>query len=610
MLPGVILVWPWWRRRGNDSPWRSVVDPSLLPHLLVDQNAQRGAIWPLVMLTAGYLVAVFALAGPAIERFESASLETVRSRIIVLDLSTSMNSPDVSPTRLERARFKIRDVLDHDPDAYNGLVVFSGDAFTVSPLTRDVATLANLLDALSTDIMPVTGNRVDRAIDMALRLLDQGGSMRGEILLLSDGVSARSIAALENTSYADNIVNVIAVGTPDGAPIPLDEGGFVKDEQDNILIQGLDFNSLESLAQAGNGLAVKMTNDDADLDALSAYRAADESARKVEHNDTRHLTDIGPWLVLLILPMALLAFRRGWLLACILCLWLPRPSLAFEWTDLWQRADQQAANALEKGDFETASARTTPWQGAALYRAGKYDDAAEAFTNNSTEPSSVDHYNRGNALARSGHYQQALQAYQAALEQSPGFGDAQFNRDLVDKLLAQQNKSSNKSDGQSGDGKESANGEQNSEDGMSSTKDGRSHENDAGKASASRNNQASSSGNNSQTPDGEVESGVDSKGHQSGTTDDKQSGQTMSGNKPEAMENGADSVDSTSVADNNSVNPTTGEAKGESIAKAEVSATDQQSSQELQQWLRQIPEDPEGLLRRKFLLQYRQRQGQ
>ena len=160
VLPMLALLWGLARPGRADNPWRRIVDAQLLPLLMAGRtgSAGRGALW---LLAAGWLIAVLALANPAWERQPRPVFQTTAARVIVLDLSRSMTAPDLQPSRLARARYKVEDMLNRMGEGQTGLVVFAGDAFTVSPLTRDVNTIRALLKALDTGIMPAQGSRAD-----------------------------------------------------------------------------------------------------------------------------------------------------------------------------------------------------------------------------------------------------------------------------------------------------------------------------------------------------------------------------------------------------------------------------------------------------------------
>ncbi len=146
--------------------------------------------------------------------------------------------------------------------------------------------------------------------------------------------------------------------------------------------------------------------------------------------------DQGYWLLIPLLLLAACAGRRGWLFCLPLLLALPQPSQAFEFNDLWLRPDQQGQRLLEQNRPASAAHRfqDPQWRGMALYQAGDYAGAAEAFSQGDTAAA---HYNRGNALARSGELEAALDAYEQALERQPDLQPALDNQALVQQMLQQ-----------------------------------------------------------------------------------------------------------------------------------------------------------------------------
>lgn len=581
LAPAGLLTVVLWRRRGRDSPWRVVVDAELLPGLLADGNRAEPR-WSWVALALGWLLAILALAGPAIERIDDGTMIRVVSRVIVLDLSPSMDSPDVTPSRLERARYKIRDLLRRPGEYQHGLVVFSGDAFTVSPVTADSATLLNLLDALSTDIMPAAGNRFDRAVALALELISRTGG-NGEILLVTDGAGPEAIDAARGIRRAGSRLNVLGVGTEAGAPIVSPSGGFVRTVDGEILISGVDPTALGRLAEAGGGTARMMTLDDTDLDTLIEGSVYSASTRHRESGEPLTVwRDLGAWLLLPLLPLAMLAFRRGWLLAVLLAFPIMPEAHAFGWHDLWLRDDQQAARQIAAGNPDAAlSSGDAVWQGVAQYRIGDYSSASESFTHMDGARGA---YNRGNALARAGELEAALAAYDTALDLAPDFDDARFNRDLVERLLEK-----NESQGEQGDTSDSS----------AAGDDDESRPDSSESTVSDHGSQSPGEHGEGRSMDEEMasESHDEGQGTESGNMDDH--GDTSDTETDPAGSTLADGEDA--GTDSNPVPEPGSPQSGESSPDAET-------RQALENWLRQVPDDPQGLLRRKFSREYQLRQ--
>ena len=580
--PGLALVW-WLRRRWSRSgSWEPIVEPALLPHLLVGAGTPRRE-WPWAVMAVAVVVAGLALAGPAFERLEQPVFRTLAARVIALDVSRSMDTRDLAPSRMVRARHKVSDLLRRSRDGRTGLVVFAGDAFVVAPLTRDADTLVHLLSAVDTSVVPVQGSRPDLGLAVARALLEKGKATTGEVILVTDGMKGPRTRDTAETLAGRGIrVSVLAVGTEEGAPVPLAEGGFLKSMSGEIVVPRVDAAALRAVAGAGKGRFSTVTADDADVDWLLGSRVDDPWRRALEEVDrtTDEWRDEGPWLVLALLPLAALAFRRGWLLALPLAISLPVPDAgAFEFADLWARRDQQAARAIERGDTDRAAeiAPDHRWRGTALYRGGRYDESAGTFA---AGDDAEDHYNRGNALARAGDLRGALDAWGEALARNPGHEDAEHNRKIVEALLEAQPEPRG-GDGETGGGAGASLGDV--EDGTGNRtarrpeedelRDGQGGESGEGVARATQGAPGGESGRSSRASAG-------SRGTRADGTPD--------------LDAGGDGG-SAAVADRTPKGVHAGDPLGDEQRLA------------YEQWLRRIPDDPGGLLRRKFALEYRER---
>ena len=590
--PGLALVW-WLRRRyGRGASWESIVDPVLLPHLVVGAGTPRRE-WPWAVMALAVTVAGLALAGPAFERLEQPVFRSLAARVIVLDVSRSMDARDLAPSRMVRARYKVSDLLRRSRDGRTGLVVFAGDAFVVAPLTRDADTLVHLLSAVDTGVVPVQGSRPDLGLAAAGDLLEKGHATTGEIVLVTDGMKGpRTRDAAEALAARGIRVSVLAVGTEEGAPVPLPEGGFLKGPGGGIVVPRLDMAALQAVARAGKGRFATVAADDADVDRLLGTRVDDPWRRTLEETDrtTGEWRDEGPWLVLALLPMAALAFRRGWLLALPLALFFPAAGVdAFEFADLWARRDQQAARAIEEGDTGRAAAVAPDhrWRGAALYRGGRYDESSEAFAGGDAAD---DHYNRGNALARAGDLRGALDAWREALARHPGHEDAEHNRAIVESLLEREPE------------RQRGAGERTDGEGMDSPPAARSGEPDrtglrrpeeASRQAGGGGRSGESGGSASDAGDGPSTRGGGTRGSEQAQSaralEESREAQEAGEEREAGVRGGGASAD-----------------RAPGGLDAEDRLTEEQRIA-YEQWLRRIPDDPGGLLRRKFALEYQAR---
>jgi Ca-activated chloride channel homolog len=441
---GGALLWAWWRAHVGRRLWHRLVDADLLEHLAgsVQESSARFAVG---IATVVLVLAVCALAGPVWRTHPNAQQRHLGARIVVLDLSPSMDAVDVAPSRLRRARDATAALLHGAAGEQLGVVVFGADAFSMAPLTSDPATLVHLLAGATTTTVPRAGSRPDLGLEMARALLKQAGIERGDVILVADSAGdARALDAARALERAGFPVSVLAVGTAHGGPIPVATGAFARTEAGEIRIAKAELAGLEDVAQAGGGRFEVLRAPGEMPNFARARRAGLEPVRPASGmREETH--DGGAWLALLALPFAALLFRRGWLgglvaLALLPAL-VPQEAQALDWESLWRRTDQQAAAAFARAkpsDTARVLGRlepNSPWHAMLLYRSGNFAEAAAQFATGDT---AVAHYNRGNALALDGDLEGAILAYDAALARNPAMQDAQFNRALVRKALVAQ----------------------------------------------------------------------------------------------------------------------------------------------------------------------------
>ena len=610
LLPLALILFGLIKARVGASPWRDLIDPALQP-LLLDGAEESRRVWPWWLLGIAWLTAVISLANPTFNKLPAPMLQSQAARVIVLDLSRSMYATDTKPSRIERARFKVADILNYDSEGQTGLVVFAGDAFTVAPLTRDKETVETLLMATSPDIMPVQGSRLGLGLKLAADILSQAGVAEGQVIAVTDGLSSgEAIDQAEKLFANGHRVSVLGVGTPTGGPIADRNGNYLRDNGGQVVIAKLDRTRLAEVATAGGGTFKVLSADDSDIQALLSVGSGsvqDASGAVDEGLVSRLWEQRGPLLALCLLPLAALAFRRGWLIAFLIVVGMgghSAPAVAGFWEDFWWRRDQQAEQAFHRGDFDAARAlsQDSVLQGSADYRRGDYESAAETFA----EALSADAaYNLGNALANLGRLQEAVDAYDEALRREVGMEDAIANREAVLEALEQQQ------DQQQGEGEGEGDGESQSD------SDDAEGEGESGEGEPSESDQAGdSNGDETEGEDGtgaesqsESEAG-DGSGQQNESFADAaeqlqdQSAEGEQADQSPASEQGESGLDE-SVSSEPSSEQDGNDGDSRSPVEAEQLSTEEQLAAE--QWLRRIPDDPGGLLRRKFRYQYRRR---
>ncbi len=580
-LLGLLLIpvvfWLMRRQQGQSNAWQTLVDPHLLGLLAVDQGRQRRRCkgW---LVSLACLLSLLALAGPVWQKIDMPLYQQSGVRMIVLNSSETMMANDVSPDRISLARFKILDLLDQMDEGQMGLIVYTSEPFLVSPLTRDANTLKAMVPSVGPDIMPLGGQDAGKALQMAADLIERTQPGGGQILLVTDDATQLDTEVARDLSARGHRIDVLAVGTSEGAPIRMKQGGFLKDSNGAILVPRLNTVELENLADAGGGQYLLTRPDNSDLEQLLNSGGATNEAFEATELHSRLWIEMGPWLLLLMLPIVVLMFRRGGGVLIVLCLiapprqgWTsdselpgaaPQPaepsSLQRDdpeasdarinwWQRAWQRPDQIAQDALESGQYDRAAkAADDPLrQGIAHYRQGQFELAERLFRR---ADGAEGHYNRGNALARLQRLEEAIAAYDQALALNPDMQDAAFNKALLEDLLEQQREEQQKNEDQQGEDQESEEGEE-SESSQSAQQD---------------------------STEGEGEEQ---------TSDDNGDPQDQPGTEGEQTD---------------------------SDENAEMSDTDltNEERQALEQWLRRVPDDPGGLLRRKFMLEHRRRQSQ
>ena len=555
IIPMLLLAW---LKQVQGGDWAKAIDPNLLPHLITTEGGGSSRLRQLWWLTLPLLL--IGASGPSLERAELPVFEKSDALVIVLDLSRSMWATDTQPSRIRRARQKVMDILDARTEGVTGMVVFAGDAHVVTPLTDDTRTIENLLSALAPDIMPLQGSNATEAISLAAELLETSGLTNGSVLLITDGLpkfETSRVEGLLGSVGAD--LGILVMGTDTGAPIPLPDGGFLRDDNDQIVIPAVDRQEIQRIATTLGAQRTDVSVDNSDVQSLLSGAQSSITSDDSLERKTDTWIDLGYWLAIAAALLMLPLFRRGALSALLVAVLMidAAPSDANTLENFWSTADQKGAKALAEGDAARAATlfEAPDWRGTAHYEAGDFRSSSAEFGKLDSADAL---YNRGNALALSGDFQGAIDSYDKSLEVEPDRQDAIDNRELVKSLLEQQQQEQQGND-------QDSNSDQSDQEGESqeSQSDSSQQEQDS-----SESQEGSSDPSDQQPSDQESQPSAD--------------GEMSEDMNPSELE----------------------QATEEQLARFNEALEEQQA---LEQWLRRVPDDPGGLLRRKFRYQTIQR---
>ena len=628
LIPLIWMLWQLNRQKLGNHGWQQIIPQHLVKHLMQGQNATTHQ--PFWLLAIIWMIVVVALAGPAWEKLPQPVYQTNTGKVLVMDMSQSMLATDLTPNRLTKARFKAIDLIDKIDDADMGLIAYSGDAFVISPLTADSKNLVALIPSLSPNIMPLIGSNAYAALDLADGLLKNAGYSKGEIYWITDGIDQSELQDIrELLSVSKHRVSILGVGTPQGAPIKQTSGELLKDGRGSIIIPKLNDSHLRTIAKATSGAYTRITSTAIDIETLAQQELISREAKK-EQDEQLHQGDqfreFGPIMVMLILPFAAYAFRRGLVFVLVLMTssLLLSPSAPVQaqdaktqaalvsqtappldtssapswWNNMWQTQDQQAAKQFDQQNYSDAAQMfdNNQWKGSSLYKSGDYEGALKEFQQ-SNDANGL--YNQGNAHAKMQNFDEAIKAYEQALEQNPDMEDAKKNLELIKQMQQQQQDQQN----QDGENKDGENQEQQNQDQQNQEQQ---NQDQQGEGSEQEQNQEQ------QNQQGEEQDSKPREQNQQGEQDDTQASeqeQQQGDQDPQAQQKEQPEEQSVPGEEQEGEE---GQEKGEQQVKPseEQSTEEKEKMQEIQQLIRKINDDPAVLLRNKMQLEYQKRKYQ
>ena len=413
ILPVLIYLQSYSQQKA-ESAWSKVCDENLLDFLLIKSNGEKRK-WPMISAVVAVLFLVVALAGPTWSKKSNPALSVENPVMIMLNMSGDMWQKDVSPSRIERAKYVIKDLVKTLKNTESGLIVYSKEPFMITPLTEDAAIIDNLLPALEMNIMPENGDRLDRAIDLAVERMQEAALPSGNIVVLTANVGERFDAALESASKAA-------------------AAGY---DVDIVNMSSQNNDKLKMVAEKGRGLYISYNKG---LNLL-IKKINDITAKEIKQSQNMQTVwnDMG-WYFLWLPALLLLGyFRRGLLVIVVMFLLFGQPVQA-SW---FLNDNQEALKNFKEQNYGAAAEKftDTQWKASAAYKSGDYDAAFKNFAKGNDVTAL---YNQGNALAKGGKIDEAIKKYEEVLQQKPDFEDAKFNLEYLKKQQKQNNQNQSK----------------------------------------------------------------------------------------------------------------------------------------------------------------------
>ena len=547
----------YFRGINTQSSWQKVIDKRLLDFLLVKGSAAKRRLLVLTSLF-GMIMAIVSAAGPSWQKVEVPLLSQKNPVMILLNLSSDMDQTDITPSRLSRAKYKIKDFLAMLKGSQAGLIVYSSEPFLISPITEDMNILQNLLPAIGVDIMPTNGDRLDRAIDFAVSKLQSAGYSKGGLVVFASDVGQKFDQALAAAKKAK----------ADGYKI------------DIIGVSSAANEKLSMVASSGGGSYWLVQTGDDKIAALAEELSQNKGDLNIGKNMRTIWFDGGYWLLTVPLVCCLLFFRKG-ILVLVLLVGLSSHAYAGFFTN----SDQDGLKAFRQGDYAKAAGNfeDNNWKAASYYRLGDYKSAFKAYQNDN---SAEGLYNQGNALAKSGQINEAISKYEEVLKLNPNHEDAKFNLEYLKKQQNEQNKQNK----QNQDNKDNQNNNDNSN--QQQNKEDKGQDNQQQQENTQSPSQGDQDSNNQ---DNQPQASPQDEGKQDQNSD----------REDDAANQERQSASQDMLDENKSDNQNSNSQGAMSKEGDEQEQYDEKMQAKARQY-REIPEDPGGLLKAFIYQEYRQ----
>jgi Ca-activated chloride channel family protein len=657
LLPVVWIIWRAWQVNRKQGAWHKVIDPKFRKLLLGENASAEPSLnekFGYVGLGFAWLIVILALSGPWVKSIEVPAQKSQQGVVIVLDLSLSMLADDITPNRLERVKYRLTDLLKQYPEYATGMVAYAGSAHTISPISEDNQTLLSLLPSLNPVLMPSYGSNPLLGFELANNLFKGAQITQGHLLWITDDIENTQVdevvSWIKSHSYS---VTVLTVGTQKGGVVQIPNYGLLKDDKDKLIMPSLPTKRFNQLEHEAGIKWVNLKPADDDVKALLPPEVSASTEKAGENQkEVNHPLDIGPYFLFLLLPFVAVIFRKGVLLSLTMTLLIPvtlmtpQPSYAepalSDFSDVFKSPNQQGYDAWQAKKYEAAEAlfENPQWRASALYRQGKYKQAAKLFEH---DKSINGLYNLANALTMSGDYEKAKAIYEKVLQLKPDFTEAKDNLAVVKNLLAQKPPKSDNEKTKGSGKNQQENSDKNSSEkqknkqttqqnqpgsgtqNQANSSANQSSGNSAGNASNNQASQSLSSGDSatdkstsSNDNNGNANSQNPSSGQPDNTNSQSATGSGMKNgtgqqeiaesNQPGTKADGeGQNLQPSRLEEGNDANKHSGNRSYGDKAKPDSALTEEEQAK--RSWLQQIPDQPGLFLKRKFEYQFKKNQS-
>ncbi len=484
----LLLIVRWLMSRQQKRRLRKFGDVELVRQLMPDVSRIRPSV-KFFLLIGALTLLIIMLARPQMGTKISHEKRTGIETIICMDISNSMLAEDVAPSRLDRAKMMVENLVDHFNNDKIGLIVFAGDAFVQLPITSDYVSAKMFLSSIDPSMIATQGTDIAKAIDMASHSFTQQEGVGKAIIVITDGEDheGRALEAAKEALERDMRTYVLGVGSPNGAPIPTGNGDYLKDNTGKTVMTGLNENMCRQLADAGNGAYIHVENNsnaqdllDKELDKL----AKKEISSTIYSDYDEQFQAVGILvLLLLIIEICILEvknpllksmslFRRTKKIAVLMTLLMMVVGVQAQndrqyirlGNNLFRKGNVSDAEVLYRKSIEKneRNAQANYNLGNALMTQRKdslattqFEKAAKLETNPLRRAQA--YHNMGVVCQQHKLYSEAIEAYKEALRNNPTDDETRYNLELCKRQQKQMQNQNNENQNQKNKDKDKKN---------------------------------------------------------------------------------------------------------------------------------------------------------